>query len=204
MKFRGSTFGNSVRIEFEILRLGELKIDDLSDFDTDEIKLEIRSSTSGLKLIGIWEGDIERVGEGIKKALEESAKLREKLLRRMKNKVERIRKALTEMGFREESMSYGDVVRFTKKVGDYEIAILVSSRDDVVRVEVYGNNRKLLTPELETLFEDVNVEELELYDIEEEGKEERVIINLELPKTDEKPEKRIAEAIEILENILMT
>jgi hypothetical protein len=193
-----------VRIEFEILRLGELKIDDLSDFDTDEIKLEIRSSTSGLKLIGIWEGDIERVGEGIKKALEESAKLRERLLRRMKNKVERIRKALTEMGFREESMSYGDVVRFTKRVGDYEIAILVSSRDDVVRVEVYGDNRKLLTPELESLFEDVNVEELELYDIEEEGKEERVIINLELPKTDEKPEKRIAEAIEMLENILMT
>ncbi|WP_048146847.1 hypothetical protein [Pyrococcus abyssi] len=203
MKFKGATFGRLVRIEFEILRLGELKIDDLSEFNTSEIKLEVRSTSSGIKLVGIWEGDIERVGEAIKKALEESMKLREKLLRKMRSKVERIRKTLIEMGFKEESMGYGDVVRFMKKIGEYEVAIIVSSRDDFVRVEVYGGNRKLLAPELEAFFESVDIEELEIYDVDEEGREERVVINLELPKTDDKPEKRIAEAVKVLENILM-
>ncbi|CAB50019.1 Hypothetical protein PAB1634 [Pyrococcus abyssi GE5] len=203
VKFKGATFGRLVRIEFEILRLGELKIDDLSEFNTSEIKLEVRSTSSGIKLVGIWEGDIERVGEAIKKALEESMKLREKLLRKMRSKVERIRKTLIEMGFKEESMGYGDVVRFMKKIGEYEVAIIVSSRDDFVRVEVYGGNRKLLAPELEAFFESVDIEELEIYDVDEEGREERVVINLELPKTDDKPEKRIAEAVKVLENILM-
>ncbi|AAL81162.1 hypothetical protein PFDSM3638_05215 [Pyrococcus furiosus DSM 3638] len=204
MKFKGSTFGRLVRIEFDILRLGELKIDDLSEFDTSEIKLEIKATSSGIKLVGVWEGDIEKVGEAIKKALEESIKLRERILRKMKSKVERIRKALLEMGFREEQFGYGEAVKFVKKVGDFEIAIIVSSREDIVRVEVYGEgNRKIIAPELEAFFESVDIEEIEVYDIEEEGREEKVVINLELPKSDEKPEKRITEAVKILENILM-
>ncbi|AEC52699.1 hypothetical protein PNA2_1783 [Pyrococcus sp. NA2] len=203
VKFKGSTFGKFVRLEFEILRLGELKIDDLSEFNTKEIKLEIRATSSGIKLVGIWEGEISEVGEAIKKALEESASLRERLLRKMKSKIERIRKTLIEMGFKEEPMGYGEVVRFIKKIGDYEVAIMVSSKDDIVRVEVYGKNKKLLAPELESFFESVDIEELDVYEVDEEGREERVVINLELPKTEEKPEKRIIEAVKVLENILM-
>ncbi|HII61835.1 hypothetical protein [Pyrococcus horikoshii] len=203
MKFKGATFGRLVKLEFEILRLGELKIDDISEFNTKDIKLEIRATSSGIKLIGVWEGDISEVGEAIKRALDESMKLRERLLRKMRNKVERIRKTLTEMGFSEESIGYGDAIRFTKRIGEYEVAIVVSSRDDIVRVEVYGGNKKLLAPELEAFFESVDIEELEIYDVDEDGREERVVINLELPKTDEKPEKRIIEAVKVLENILM-
>ena len=204
MKFRGSTFGRTVKLEFEILRLGELRIDDLSEFNTSEIELEIRATSSGIKLVGIWEGDIEEVGEAIKRAVEESTKLRERILRRMKSKMERIRRALSEMGFNEETIGYGEAVKFTKKIGDYEVAVIVSSRDSLVRVEVYGSNRKILTPELETFFESVDIEEPEIYEIEEEGNEERVVINLELPGSDEKPEKKIAEAVKIIENLLMT
>ncbi|BAA30225.1 207aa long hypothetical protein [Pyrococcus horikoshii OT3] len=203
VKFKGATFGRLVKLEFEILRLGELKIDDISEFNTKDIKLEIRATSSGIKLIGVWEGDISEVGEAIKRALDESMKLRERLLRKMRNKVERIRKTLTEMGFSEESIGYGDAIRFTKRIGEYEVAIVVSSRDDIVRVEVYGGNKKLLAPELEAFFESVDIEELEIYDVDEDGREERVVINLELPKTDEKPEKRIIEAVKVLENILM-
>ncbi|AMM54094.1 hypothetical protein QDY65_00810 [Pyrococcus kukulkanii] len=203
MKFKGSTFGRTVKLEFEILRLGELRIDDLSEFNTSEIKLEIRATSSGIKLVGIWEGDIEEVGEAIKRAVEESTKLRERILRRMKSKIERIRRALSEMGFKEESIGYGEAIKFTKKIGEYEVAVVVSSRDDLVRVEVYGSNRKILTPELEAFFESVDIEEPEIYEIEEEGNEEKVVINLELPKSDEKPEKRIAEAVKIIENLLM-
>jgi len=204
MKFRGSTFGRTVKLEFEILRLGELRIDDLSEFNTSEIELEIRATSSGIKLVGIWEGDIEEVGEAIKRAVEESTKLRERILRRMKSKMERIRRALSEMGFNEETIGYGEAVKFTKKIGDYEVAVIVSSRDSLVRVEVYGSNRKILTPELEAFFESVDIEEPEIYEIEEEGNEERVVINLELPGSDEKPEKKIAEAVKIIENLLMT
>ncbi|ASJ16776.1 hypothetical protein A3L04_06650 [Thermococcus chitonophagus] len=203
MKFRGSTFGRTVKLEFEILRLGELRIEDLSEFNTSEIKLEIRSTSSGIKLVGIWEGDIEEVGEAIKKAIGESTKLRERILRRMRSKMERIRRALSEMGFNEESLGYGEAIKFTKRIGDYEVAVIVSSRDDLVRVEVYGSNRKILTPELEAFFESVDIEEPEIYEIEEEGNEEKVVINLELPRSDEKPEKRIAEAVKIIENLLM-
>ncbi|MFA4719383.1 hypothetical protein [Pyrococcus kukulkanii] len=203
MKFKGSTFGRTVKLEFEILRLGELRIDDLSEFNTSEIKLEIRATSSGIKLVGIWEGDIEEVGKAIKRAVEESTKLRERILRRMKSKIERIRRALSEMGFKEESIGYGEAIKFTKKIGEYEVAVVVSSRDDLVRVEVYGSNRKILTPELEAFFESVDIEEPEIYEIEEEGNEEKVVINLELPKSDEKPEKRIAEAVKIIENLLM-
>ncbi|AFK22537.1 hypothetical protein [Pyrococcus sp. ST04] len=203
MKFKGTTFGRNVKLEFEILRLNELRIEDLSEFKTDEIKLEIRATSSGIKLVGIWEGDIERVGEIIKKAVEESMRLRGKLVKKIRNKIERIRKTLRDMGFKEESLGYGEAMKFTKKIGEYNVSIIVSSKNDFVRVEVYGMNKKILTPELEAFFESVDIEESEIFEIEEEGNEEIVVINLELPKTDEKPEKRIAEAVKILENILM-
>jgi len=76
VKFKGKAFGNIVRIEFEILRLSELRIDDLRDFDVDSLKIELRTTSSGLKLIGIWEGEIEKAGEGIKKPLKRVTNLR--------------------------------------------------------------------------------------------------------------------------------
>ncbi len=203
MKFKGKAFGNTVRIEFEILSLSELKIDDLRDFDTDILKIELRSTSSGLKLIGIWEGSVENAGEGIKKALNESYKLKEKILRRIKTKTEAIRATMKQLGFKEEILGYGNLIRFMKKTGNYEIVVITSTKDDIVRVEVYGNDKKIVGPEVESLFSDVDVEELEVYDLEEEGREERLVINLEIPQGDEKPETKIAEAIKMIENMLM-
>jgi len=203
LKFKGKTFGNNVRIEFEILTLGELKIDDLRDFDVESINLELRSTSSGLKVIGIWEGEIEQVGEGMRKAVEEAYNLRDRIIRKMKSRIESLRATLKKLGFREEVMDYGNYIRFRKKLGDYELVVLTSTRNENVRLEIYGNDRKIITPEVEALFEDVDIEELEMYDFEEEKREERLVINIEIPKDDEKPEKKIVEAIKIIENLLM-
>ncbi len=202
VKFKGKAFGNLVRIEFDILTLGELKIEDLRDFDIKSIKIELKPTSSGIRVIGIWEGSIEDAGEGIKLALSESYKLREKILNRIKSKTEAIRSTMKQLGFKEEVEGYGSVLRFTKKVGVYEIVVMASTTDDVVRVEVYGNDKKIITPEMESIFEDVEVEELEIYDLENE-REERLVINLEIPRNEEKPEKRIVEAIRMIENMLM-
>nr|WP_206203834.1 hypothetical protein [Thermococcus sp. 21S9] len=202
VKFKGKAFGNVVRIEFDILTLGELKIDDLRDFDVDSLKIELKPTSSGIKVIGIWEGPVERAGEGIKKALEESYKLRERILNRIRSKTEAIRSTMLQLGFKEAVEGYGSVLRFVKKVGPYEIVVVASTTDDVVRVEVYGNEGKILSPELESIFEDVEVEELEIYDFDD-GKEERLVINLEIPRNEDKPEKKIVEAIKMIENMLM-
>ena len=202
VKFKGKAFGNLVRIEFEVLTLGELKIEDLRDFDVNSIKIELKPTSSGIRVIGIWEGTVDDVGEGIKLALSESYKLRERILNRIKSKTEAIRSTMKQLGFREEVEGYGSVLRFIKKVGAYEIVVMASTTDDVVRVEVYGNDKKIITPEMESIFEDVEVEELEIYDLENE-REERLVINLEIPKNEEKPEKRIVEAIRMIENMLM-
>lgn len=203
VKFKGKAFGNVVRIEFDILTLGELKIDDLRDFDVDSLKIELKPTSSGIKIIGIWEGPVEKAGEGIKKALEESYKLRERVLNRIKSKTEAIRSTMLQLGFKEDVEGYGNAFRFTKKVGPpYEIVVVASTTDDIVRVEVYGNDKKVLSPELESIFEDVEVEELEIYDFED-SKEERLVINLEIPKNEEKPERKIVEAIKMIENMLM-
>ncbi len=204
VKFKGKAFGRNVRIEFDILSLSELKIDDLRDFDTYSLKIELRSTSSGLKVIGVWEGNVEEAGEGIKKALEEGYRLRDKILHRIKTKTEAIRSTMKQLGFKEEVLGYGNMIRFVKKMGDYEVVVMTSTKDDIVRVEVYGNDRKIVGPEVESLFEDVDVEELEVYDLEEEGREERLVINLEIPRGDEKPEAKIAEAIKMIENMLMT
>ncbi|WP_297535742.1 hypothetical protein [Thermococcus sp.] len=203
MKFKGKAFGDAVRIEFEILTLGELKIEDLRDFDVDSLKIELKPTSSGIKVIGIWEGPVERAGEGIKKALEESYKLRERILDRIRSKTEAIRSTMLQLGFKEEVEGYGSVLRFVKKVGPYEIVVVASTTDDVVRVEVYGNEGKILSPELESIFEDVEVEELEIYDFDD-GKEERLVINLEIPRNEDRPERKIVEAIKMIENMLMT
>ncbi|WP_297465855.1 hypothetical protein [Thermococcus sp.] len=202
MKFRGKVFGSVVRMEFDILTLSELKIEDLRDFDVDSIKIELKPTSSGLKVIGIWEGPVGEAGEGIKKALLESYRLRERILSRIRSKTEAIRSTMRQLGFREEVEGYGSVLRFTKKVGQYSIVVMASTTDDVVRVEVYGNDRKVISPELESVFEDVEVEELEVYDFEN-GKEERLVINLEIPKNEERPEKKIVEAIRMIESMLM-
>ncbi|MCD6372044.1 MAG: hypothetical protein J7L37_00595 [Thermococcus sp.] len=202
VKFKGKAFGNLVRIEFDILTLGELKIEDLRDFDTKSIKIELKPTSSGIRLIGIWEGTVDKVGEGIQLALAESHRLRERILNRIKSKTEAIRSTMKHLGFKEEVEGYGTVLRFTKKVGAYEIVVMASTTDDVVRVEVYGNDKKIITPEMESIFEDVEVEELEVYDLENE-REERLVINLEIPRNEEKPEKRIVEAIRMIENMLM-
>jgi len=152
VKFKGKAFGDAVRIEFEILTLGELKIEDLRDFDVDSLKIELKPTSSGIKVIGIWEGPVERAGEGIKKALEESYKLRERILDRIRSKTEAIRSTMLQLGFKEEVEGYGSVLRFVKKVGPYEIVVVASTTDDVVRVEVYGNEGKILSPELESIF----------------------------------------------------
>lgn len=102
VKFKGKAFGNVVRIEFDILTLGELKIDDLRDFDVDSLKIELKPTSSGIKIIGIWEGPVEKAGEGIKKALEESYKLRERVLNRIKSKTEAIRSTMLQLGFKED------------------------------------------------------------------------------------------------------
>jgi hypothetical protein len=203
VKFRGKAFGNIVRMEFDILTLSELKIDDLRDFDINSIKIELKPTSSGIKVIGIWEGTIEDAGEGIKKALQESYKLRERILNRIKSKTEAIRSTMHQLGFKEAVEGYGSVLRFTKKVGAYEIIVIASTTEDVVRVEVYGNDKKIISPEIESIFEDVEVEELEVYDFED-SKEERLVINLEIPKNEEKPERKIVEAIKMIENMLMT
>jgi hypothetical protein len=202
VKFKGKAFGNVVRIEFDILTLGELKIDDLRDFDVDSLKIELKPTSSGIKVIGVWEGPVEKAGEGIKKALEESYKLRERILNRIRSKTEAIRSTMLQLGFNEAVEGYGSVLRFVKKVGPYEIVVVASTTDDVVRVEVYGNEGKILSPELESIFEDVEVEELEIYDFDD-GKEERLVINLEIPRNEDKPEKKIVEAIKMIENMLM-
>ncbi|AIF69332.1 hypothetical protein PAP_04605 [Palaeococcus pacificus DY20341] len=204
MKFKGKTFGENVRIEFEILTLGELKIDDLRDFDVKSIKLELRSTSSGLKIIGIWEGEINDVGEGMKRAVEEAYKLRERIIKKMKNRIENLRVTLRKLGFKEEVIDYGSYVRFTKKVGSYDLVVLASTRNENIRLEIYGNDRKVITPEVEALFEDVDIEELELYDFDDEKQEERLVINIEIPRDEEKPEKKIVETIKIIENLLMT
>jgi len=202
VKFKGKAFGNIVRMEFDILTLSELKIDDLRDFDVDSIKIELKPTSSGIKVIGIWEGTVEEAGEGIKKALLESYRLRERILNRIKSKTEAIRSTMRQLGFKEEVEGYGSALRFIKKVGVYNIVVVASTTDDVVRVEVYGNDKKIISPELESIFEDVEVEELEIYDFED-GKEERLVINLEIPKNEEKPEKKIVEAIRMIESMLM-
>ncbi len=202
VKFKGKAFGNSVRIEFDILTLSELKIDDLRDFDVDSLKIELRPTSSGIRLIGVWEGPVEEAGEGIKKALLESYRLRERILNRIKSKTEAIRGTMRQLGFKEEVEGYGNALRFIKKVGQYSIVVVASTTDEVVRVEVYGNDKKVISPELESIFEDVEVEELEIYDFDE-GKEERLVINLEIPKNDDKPEKKIVEAIRMIESMLM-
>ncbi len=202
VKFKGKAFGNLVRIEFNILTVGELKIDDMRDFDVESIRVELRPTSSGIKVIGIWEGSVEGMGEGIMKALQESYKLRERILARIKSKTEAIRSTMKSLGFTEDVQGYGSIIRFTKRVGPYEIVVVASTTDDVVRVEVYGNDKKILSPELESIFEDVEVEELEIYDLEDE-KEERLVINLEIPKNEDKPEKKIVEAIRMIENMLM-
>ncbi|MCA6213306.1 MAG: hypothetical protein PWP49_741 [Thermococcaceae archaeon] len=203
MKFKGKAFGNLVRIEFEILNLSELKIEDLRDFDVENLKIELKPNSSGIKIIGIWEGEVEKAGEGIKKALEESYKLREKILNRMKAKIERIRGVMKKLGFTEEVLGYGNMIKFTKKIGDYEIAVVASSKDDLIRVEVYGNDKKVISPEIENFFEDVDVEELEVYGLDEETQEERLVINIELPE-EEVPETKIVETIRLIESLLMT
>ncbi|HHI00741.1 MAG: hypothetical protein DRP38_01745 [Thermotogae bacterium] len=203
MKFKGKAFGNLVRIEFEILSLSELKIEDLKDFDIETLKIELKPTSSGIKVVGIWEGEVEKAGEGIKKALEESYKLRDKILNRMKAKIERIRGVMKKLGFAEEVLGYGNLIRFTKRIGDYEIAVIASSKDDLIRVEVYGNDKKVIGPEIENFFEDVDVEELEVYGLDEEAQEERLVINLELPE-EEVPETKIVEAIKLIESLLMT
>ncbi|RLF79155.1 hypothetical protein DRN32_05570, partial [Thermococci archaeon] len=58
-------------------------------------------------------------------------------------------------------------------------------------------------PEIENFFEDVDVEELEVYGLDEEAQEERLVINLELPE-EEVPETKIVEAIKLIESLLMT
>lgn len=203
MKFKGWAFGSTARIEFEIMTLSELKIEDIRDFDVGSIKLEFRPGSSGIKIIGIWEGPVERAGEGIKKALEESSKLRERIMGKIKAKADSIRSTMLQMGFKEEVVGYGSALRFTKRIGEYEIVAVVSTTDNAVRLEVYGNEGKILSPEIESIFGEVEVEELEVYDLEDE-REERLVINLEIPKDDEKPERKIAEAIKIIENMLMT
>ncbi|WP_297070855.1 hypothetical protein [Thermococcus sp.] len=202
VKFKGKAFGNLVRIEFNILTVGELKIDDMRDFDVGSIRVELRPTSSGIKVIGIWEGSVEEVGRGMMKALQESYRLRERILARIKSKTEAIRSTMKNLGFTEDVQGYGSIIRFTKRVGPYEIVVVASTTDDVVRVEVYGNDKKILSPELESIFEDVEVEELEIYDLEDE-KEERLVINLEIPKNEDKPEKKIVEAIRMIENMLM-
>ncbi|CAD5244610.1 hypothetical protein [Thermococcus camini] len=202
VKFKGKAFGNIVRMEFDILTLSELKIDDLRDFDVDSIKIELKPTSSGIRVTGIWEGTVEEAGEGIKKALLESYKLRERILNRIKSKTEAIRSTMRQLGFKEEVEGYGSALRFVKKVGAYDIVVVASTTDDVVRVEVYGNDKKIISPELESIFEDVEVEELEIYDFEDD-KEERLVINLEIPKNEEKPERKIMEAIRMIESMLM-
>ena len=202
MKFKGKAFGNLVRIEFDILTLGELKIDDLRDFDVDSLKIELKPTSSGIKVIGIWEGPVEGAAEGIKKALEESYRLRERILNRIRSKTEAIRSTMLQLGFKESVEGYGSALCFSKKEGAYEIVVVASTTDDVVRVEVYGNEGKILSPELESIFEDVEVEELEIYDFDD-GKEERLVINLEIPRNEDRPEKKIVEAIKMIENMLM-
>ncbi|HDH45235.1 MAG TPA: hypothetical protein ENG66_07645 [Thermococcus sp.] len=203
MKFKGKAFGNLVRIEFEILNLSELKIEDLKDFDIETLKIELKPTSSGIKVVGIWEGEVEKAGEGIQKALEESYKLRDKILNRMKAKIERIRGVMKKLGFAEEVLGYGNLIKFTKRIGDYEITVVASSKDDLIRVEVYGNDKKVIGPEIENFFEDVDVEELEVYGLDEEAQEERLVINLELPE-EEVPETKIVEAIKLIESLLMT
>ena len=202
VKFKGKAFGNLVRIEFDILTLGELKIEDLRDFDINSIKIELKPTSSGIRVMGIWEGTVDDAGEGIKLALSESYKLRDRILNRIKSKTEAIRSTMKQLGFREDVEGYGSVLRFSKKVGAYEIVVMASTTDDVMRVEVYGNDKKIITPEMESIFEDGDVEELEIYDLENE-REERLVINLEIPRNEEKPEKRIVEAIRMIENMLM-
>ncbi len=202
VKFKGKAFGNLVRIEFDILTLGELKIEDLRDFDINSIKIELKPTSSGIRVMGIWEGTVDDAGEGIKLALSESYKLRDRILNRIKSKTEAIRSTMKQLGFREDVEGYGSVLRFSKKVGAYEIVVMASTTDDVMRVEVYGNDKKIITPEMESIFEDVEVEELEIYELENE-REERLVINLEIPRNEEKPEKRIVEAIRMIENMLM-
>lgn len=202
MRFKGRAFGNTARIEFEIMTLGELRVDDIRDFDVDSLRLEFRPTSAGIKIVGIWEGPVDKAGEGIKRALEESAKLRGRIMGRIKAKADSIRSTMLQMGFKEEVVGYGNALRFTKRVGEYEIVVVVSTTDNMVRVEVYGNEGKILGPEIQSIFGDVEVEELEVYDLEDQGNE-RLVINLEILKDDERPDRKIAEAIKIIENMLM-
>jgi len=198
VKFRGRAFGNVARIEFEIITLGELRIEDLRDFDVDSLRVELRPTSSGIRVIGIWEGPVEEAGDAIARALREGRRLRERILDRIRNRTETIRSTMLQLGFREAVEGYGSALRFVKKIGPYEIVVVASTTDDVVRVEVYGSEGKILSPELESVFGEVAVEELEALD----GLEERLVINLEIPG-DEGPGKKIAEAIRVIERVLM-
>lgn len=107
-----------------------------------------------------------------------------------------------QFGFKEDVEGYGNVFCFIKKVGFYEIVVVVLMIDDIVCVEVYGNDKKVFSFELESIFEDVEVEEFEIYDFED-SKEERFVINFEILKNEEKFERKIVEVIKMIENMLM-
>ncbi len=206
MRFRGRAFGDEVRIEFDIMNLGGLKIEDVVDFDISVIKLELRLGSSGITLVGVWEGKVEEAGEAIKAALDEGRKLRERILERIKSRTEHMRRLMRGMGFKEEVVGYGNALRFSKQVGGYEMVITASTLDNRVRVEVYGDERKILSPEIESIFENVELEDtgiegIEPFDMEGES-EEKLVINLEIPDN-ERSEDRIVKTIKTIENLLM-
>ncbi|WP_297490895.1 hypothetical protein [Thermococcus sp.] len=202
MKFKGRVFGETARVEFEIMTLKELRIDDLRDFDVDSLKIELRPTSSGIRVVGVWEGRVELIGQGVKKAIAEAGKLRERIVHRIKARADSIRSAMLQMGFKEELDGYGNTLRFTKRVGEYEIAVVVSTTDNVIRVEIYGNDRKVISPEIQTVFSDVEIEDMEVYDLEDQH-DERLVINLEIEESEERPERRLLEAIRMIENMLM-
>jgi len=201
VRFKGRAFGDEVRIEFEIMSLGGLRIEDLTDFDLSTLKLELRPTASGILVVGVWEGKVEESGKAIKAALEESKRLRERVLERIKSRTEHIRRLMIGMGFKEEVVGYGNALKFTKEVGGYEMVVTASTLDNRVRVEVYGDEGKILSPEMESMFENVELEEMEAFDIDGES-EERLVINLEIPDNDRSGDQ-IVNTIKTIENLLM-
>ncbi len=202
MRFKGRAFGDEVRIEFEIMSLGGLRIDDITDFDLSTIKLELRPNPSGLLLVGVWEGKAKDTGDAIRAALEEGRKLRERILDRIRSRTEHLRRLMIGMGFREEVVSYGNALKFSKEVGNYEMVVIASTLDNRARVEVYGEEGKVLSPEIEGMFENVELEEMETFDMDNDN-EERLVINLEIPDSG-KSENNIVNTIKTIEHLLMT
>jgi len=199
MKFRGTVSRDTIRLEFTILTVGELKIIDLRDFDTSTLSLEIKPTPSGIKLIGYWVGPVEKAGEIIVKAVEESKKVKDKILERIRARVESIRSLMASLGFKEEIVEYGSSLRFTKTLGDYTIVLVASTIDDSINVEVYGGDGKAIVPQLELMFDNVDIEQQEIYELDETS--EKLVISV---STTEEGEKKIVETIKMLENILMT